>query len=282
MSYNYDVHTAGGVTRVTTQSTSGAPADGPPAAWEATKVHGGALRITAGGDTESAGGLVRHSASPGGTPGGSVIATRARMNGQDTVELEPGLTGSRTLMSQAIKAGLVVEVSPGSYVDARDYRAAPAAGPSGAPAAPSPVPAEVPEVDPGAGVFDHEEDGDWAHDIAPLSQASYDAAQASTTRAVLDGGTFETAAHMLAVSENIDPTLAAEYVQEGYAMYERAAARAIAPVGITEATKGEFYQWARGRRDRLHEAAQRLTSGRDASGFKALAQEFVRQRHGAA
>jgi hypothetical protein len=50
---------------------------------------------------------------------GSVIATRLQVRGMDTVRLDPNNEGSRTHIAAAVKAGLLIETSPGYFADTR-------------------------------------------------------------------------------------------------------------------------------------------------------------------
>lgn len=88
---------------LTCVSSGPPPAVGLQALYEANKVHSSGTRYV-------------HLA---GEPDyrGSVLSTRQRVNGHDTVRLDPHSEGSRTHIAQAVKAGLLVETAPGFYAD---------------------------------------------------------------------------------------------------------------------------------------------------------------------
>jgi hypothetical protein len=197
-----------------------------------------------------------------GAAGGSVLATRQRVMGADTVELIPGTPGSRTNISAALKAGLIEEFAPGQYREAA-ARSAQEAAEEAQP---------EPQQDPGAGVFDAEDDQLWAEDIAPLPQPAYDAAVASGIAAIAHGqGSFEQTAKALSSNAGIEPALAQEYVEQGAAMYERAVARGLEPLGLTGARLQQFYDATREDPKALQDALQRLLHMRDVSGFRDMA-----------
>jgi hypothetical protein len=77
---------------------------------------------------------------------GSIMATRQQSRGQPSVRLDPYNEASRTHLSTAVRLGLVIETSPGFFIDAPQAApAAPATAPIRAaapvaPAAPPPPP----------------------------------------------------------------------------------------------------------------------------------------------
>lgn len=271
---NVSISQHGNVTRV----THGMPVASPIAApREAARVYGGVTRFNMGQDSS-----LTHSGVTSYTVGqdrdtSSVAATFQRLNGVDTVELIPGNPASRTNIRQAIADGLIEPAGPGLW---RDRVAVATKEGSASPAAKAPAAApEKPPVDPGAGVFDPAEDAAWAEDIAPLPQHAYDAAAASVTTAILTGANnFDRAAQKLAEQAAIPLELAHQYVNEGYAMYERIVAKEVAAMGVDEAQRPAFYEWLRTSKSRsLQNAMQSLTAARDITPFRTLALEFKRR-----
>lgn len=203
----------------------------------------------------------------------TVAATFQRVNGQDTVELVPGVPGSRTNVKTAINDGLIIPTGNGQYLDrgqGNNSNAAPAA-----PQAPTEAEPAAP-VDYGLGVFDASEDEDWNAAIEPLPQHSYDSASSSITAAILSGSNnLERAANQLAESAAISPELAQQYVKEGYLMHEALVAREAAAQGVVD--KQAFYSWMRNSKSNaLHSAIQSLTVTRNVQPFRNLAIEFGR------
>lgn len=257
----------GSVTRVTIGgATAAAPTTAPQ---ESTRIASGVTRINMGSD-----GMAGEVIQSGVTKYNSftdrntstVAATLQRVNGQDTVELVPGMAGSRTNVKTAINDGLIIPLGNGQYQDRGHGNNAPTAQ-----AAP-----EADPVDPGQGVFDPAEDEAWNAAIEPLPQHSFDSAAASVTNAILSGaGNLERAAMQLAESAAITPALAAQYVQEGYEMHERIVAREAAALGVTD--KAGFYSWMQEHKNRaLHNAVQSLTAARNVQPFRTLALEYTR------
>ena len=269
---NMNISQQGSITRMTIGQPEAAPVEVP---YESSKVSQGVTRFNTGHGSEvSQSGVTKYTVGQDRNTS-SVAATLQRVNGADTVELIPGNPASRTHIRQALADGLIEPVGPGLWRDkgAAEGSASPAAA----------VPVDGPEaapVDPGVGVFDPAEDEDWNAAIEPLPQFAYDAAAASVTVAVLSGAdNLDKAAHNLAEQTGIPAELAAEYVQEGQAMYERVVAKEVAAMGIDAAQKPAFYEWLRQSKGRaLHQAIQSLTAGRDVAPFRMLALEF--QRYG--
>jgi hypothetical protein len=241
-----------------------------------SKVHQGTVRMTAGGEVEQPG-PARHVVSFDGAPGGSVLATRQRVNGHDTVEIVPGQPGTRTLLRTALQDGLIRETAPGIYEDAKgtdgEQRTA-ADGLAEQQAGQEKQSAEQ------AQYVDSDEETAWASDIEPLPQHAYDAASASAIGAVLRGDNFEDAAKSLAHSAGIAPELAADYVEQGFAKARRMVDRALAPLGLNGERLEQFYEAARQSPQELQDAMQRAWWTNDASGFKAMAVRWKVQNPG--
>jgi hypothetical protein len=265
---NLTIGQHGGTTRVTHGAT---PAEQPaPIEHQAARVGNGVTRMNMGeGGEVSQSGVSKYTVGEDRNTS-SVMATLERVNGKETVELIPGMPGSRTFIRQALAEGLVEAVGNGQY---RDKSASSAE--ATAEGAPEAAPEDV-LVDPGKGVFNPQEDEDWNAAIEPLSQPAYDATAASVTVAVLSGAdNLDRAAANLAEQAAIAPELAAMYVREGHDMYERLVAKEASAAGVQD--KEGFYGWLRETKGRaLHSAIQSLTAGRDVSPFRTLAHEYLR------
>jgi len=260
----------GGIQRLTIGSVA-APV-GPTAPYEATKVRGGVTRYQFGAEAAATtSGTTKHLAGQD-QPTGSVMATLQRHANGDSVELIPGIPGSRTAIKTALADGLIEAVGNGHY---RDRVTGAPVGSDGAPKVTPEAPKDAP-IDPGLGVFDATEDALWAEDIKDLDQSAYDSAAALVTIAVMRGeDNLDKAAMRLSESAGIEPALAAEYVSEGYAMYERVVSNEITAAGVTD--KAAFYGWLQQSRGRaLEQAVQSLTAYRDVGPFRTLAAEWNR------
>lgn len=264
----------GSVTRVTvggaaTHTAAPSSISLPPQ--ETNRVGSGALRFAVGGGEVIQSGVTRHSTFHDRNTS-TVAATLQRVNGHDTVELIPGMSGSRTHVKTAINDGLIIPIGNGQY---QDRGAANSHNSGEAQAAQAPAPEAEVQADPGVGVFSPSEDEDWNAAIEPLPQHSYDSAAASITAAILSGANnLDRAAAQLAESAGIEPALAAQYVQEGHSMYERHVAREAASLGVTD--KEGFYSWMQESKSRqLQNAIQSLSMSRNIQPFKILALEYA-------
>ena len=247
----------------------------PAPVHQSTRVGGGVTSIRFGGESSSVTQhAVTHYRSGQDVQTNSVMATLQRDHNGESVELIPGVRGTRTHLAAALRDGLIVPVGNGHY---RDAGPAGPSEPTAATASPSGDPAETPQ-DPGAGVFDPGEDAAWAADIAPLPSYAYNAALASVSVAVMSGAdNLDRAASQLAGNAAIDPALAANYVQQGHAMYERVVARAAAEAGVQN--KEAFYTWMRQHKgNALRQAVGELVHTRNVSVFRTLAAEYNRRQ----
>jgi hypothetical protein len=230
-------------------------------------------RETVDADASQTEGIARYIATQDGVRGGSVAATLQRHGPNASVELEPGNPASRTLVSEAIRQGLLQRDFSGRLVDAPRQKELVEASQR--------QPDEKPETDPGAEDFDPEQDAEWAKAIEPLSQSSYDAAVASSIGAVIGGNRgFERAAENLAKAAGMQPGDAHAYVQAGYDMYRGVVDRAVGSQGIPTEALEAFYADCRTRQGELQEAIQRVVHMRDVSGFHKLAQKYIRRNGG--
>jgi hypothetical protein len=260
--------TDGGVLRVSRPGSGAAShRNEPQAQWQPTKVHSGTFRVTADGQEAEHAGFARHVESFDGTRGGSVLATMQNSGAAGkTVELVPGIPGTRVQLAQALREGVLRETHPGVYEDV-------AGAPQALEQATQQQAQDSPQ-DPGADYFDQDDTEGWAAAIHDLPQPAYDAAVASVTLAAVTGRGLEDAAKSLASNARLSPELARDFVETGYAVYERAVAAAVEPLGLTGERKAQFYEWARNQPAQLQEAVQLLTHQRDLSGFVKLAGQF--------
>ena len=263
---------AGGTLRATTagSGSSGITRDQPPAQWEATKVHTGALRVTNGQEVEQAS-HSSHSMTFDGTPGGSVMATLQNVGAAGkTVELIPGQPGSRTSLAVALREGVIREAHPGVYEDI-----------SGAPQAieqsmQQQAEEQGPAHDLGSEVFDSEDDQLWAKAIQPMEQGVYDITVSSVTSAAITGSTIECAVSTLVREGRMEPEMARAHVAAGVAMYSRVVERAV---DMSGPRLEEFFSHCRTQPRDLQQAIQELTTQRNPAKFKAMAADFSRHNH---
>ena len=270
------VTTNAGLTRMTIGAVEQPQSLTAPVAYEPNRVSTGVTKLTigsSGNDSIEQSGVTRHNTFHDRNTS-SVMGTMQRVNGVDTVELQPGNSASRTNIKQALKDGLVTPIGNGLYANASEGRSY---QPQQQPAATTDGNAtEQLQADPGAGVFIPEEDAQWQDWIDPLPQHSFDAASAGVTAAVLAGDDgFAKSAAMLAESAGIEVAEALNYVEEGYALHERHVAREAAAMGVTD--KQGFYGWLREAKPQaLHRAIQALSAARDVTPFRVLALEYTR------
>lgn len=255
------------------QAQQGNPLQSQP---EPTRVHGGTLRHTAGGDAVESAAVARHVVTHEGTRGGSVMATVRQDGPARTVELVPGEPSSRTTIAVALREGVIKEVQPGLYADV-------AGAPQQAEQAlqgPQEATSEAPAEDPAQAIFSAADSELFAEAVEPLRQDSFDAAVAGSMLAAALGGTLDDVATTLARSEGLDLQQARALVEQGAALHESALARALTARGITGERKDLFYAHCRERPGQLQEALQQLVYRRDPAGFLALAGPFVKANPG--
>jgi hypothetical protein len=194
-----------------------------------------------------------------------VAATFARSGALQTVELIPGQPATRTDVRSAARAGLIEPDGRGGWRDVANQAAAVAAVEA------STRPEEAPEEPQVGETFDKKDLSLWAEDIAPLDQQVYDSAVSRAMEAAATGQGLEHVAVQLAKSAGMDPALAAEYVQAGTAMYQRATDKALARMGISGQELQEFYAHLRQEQPgNLRHALQKLALQHDTSEFKKL------------
>jgi hypothetical protein len=264
---------SGGAVRV----SFGVPeADAPVSAPAAVRVGNKALRWTAGGAVEQPGGLVKHVHHANGDTGGSVMATRQRVNGQETVLLEPGNPGSRVQLAFALSEGLIREAAPGIYEDLKaadgtqrtmhtveaEQRAQQAAQQEQAQQA-------------GAGVFNDAEDQAYAADMADVPEHAYATSTAMLIQATALGQSSEIAVQALARDAGIDPTQAAERIANSEFYFGQMVTRAALSQGVPEGQVQAFWEHALGNPGPLTNALHFLVRSRDASRMQALAAAWI-------
>lgn len=208
----------------------------------------------------------------------SVMQSLRTEGGKRTVELLPGDPTSRTLLSVALREGLVVETAPGVFVDRNPFAGAGSQeetsgnveAPSGEPEASS------------LGIFDTGEMDIWSQEIAPIPQHSYDRAVAGVTAALatqtperLDG-----VITALAESAGIEPERAREFIETGIEWHAETIARdLIREVSMTREQVDDLWEHLRTRGDRrLAAAIQEVTSMGQSTLFREMAQEFMRRQ----
>jgi hypothetical protein len=164
------------------------------------------------------------------------MSTAKRDRGGISVELTPGDPSSRTVIQTAVRDGLVREVAPGVFVDVT---------PAGQPAQGHPQ-AQPEQQQQAESLFDPQDAEDWAADIEPVPQAAYDNTAARITEAVVTGSfDVDSIAAKLAQEGGMSPELAADYVTQGKALYQRTADAALARQGLEGEDLHDCYSWMR-------------------------------------
>lgn len=233
---------------------------------EMTRVHTGALRCE-GNEVVSVG-VSRYQLGSEAPPSGSVLATRQRSHGHDTVELVPGVASSRTDIRTAIREGLIRETYPGSFEDMK----APAEG------TPQDAPQEQQALTEEQFFSNPEENKIWSDAIEPLSQPSYDRAVSATVAALVSGkDSFESVAKSLAEANGMDPADAQELVDTGHDWHKRTLTADLVKQGlVTPENAEDFYQAARSN-PRLERALLEVAIEGKTSEFRAMALQWKRQ-----
>lgn len=277
-----------GTTRVTSFSAGSERAMAEHAARAAQappsnlRVNYGPLRYSNGVVTEPTENSQRHAVPTEGQSGGSILSTLNSSSGRPSVELQPGVPGSRTLVEVAVRLGYLAHNAQGALVmagtvpqtAARQHKDL-----SDELALLNQL--EVPdETDPTHGGVNAEEEGLWQLDIAPLTQHGHDHAVASVVSNIVHGhGTVESIANTLASTEGMAPAQAREFVDQGIAFHTRIVERAIATAGITdEADVQAFFASTRANPLQLQDAIQKLAHARDLTGFMSMARVYTAGR----
>lgn len=270
----------GGVTRVQHgQLPPEDPASLAATPHTATRVGGKLTRFdgTTGG-AETSSGFARHQhTQERPNHGGSVMQTMRNEGGSKTVQLIPGDESSRTLLSVALRDGLVVETAPGIFTD----RNAPGQTQQGANEAPQAAdkPASTDPLD--ETVFDKGEYAIWAGETAHIPDASYDRAVAGVTAALSTANPekLEGVVRALAQAEGMEPAQAQELIDTGIEWHAASLSKDLQKsMGMTAAQVDGLYDQLRERsHPRLAEAIQRLAVTGRSDVFREIALEFKRQ-----
>jgi hypothetical protein len=230
---------------------------------EANRVHGGVYRATLGSDAEPEhiGISVHNTAND--RPTGSIMATLQSDARGKTVELVPGVPGSRTYLATAIRDGHVKDIGHGRYEDVQAATAEPHEDKQ----EPLEEPQQAPEENP---FMTEEEAKAFTEDIAPLEQHVYDGAVALAMVASVDGADLSKAEERLVKEANMSQEQAEQMVSNVYGLYKDSVIRQLAPDGLTKENADEFFQWCVGK-PQLRAAVQKVGFQHDVSGFRELA-----------
>lgn len=233
-----------------------------------TRVHTGAVRYTAG-DTEAVQqGFARYQHSSGGTEGGSVMQTLQRVNGHMTVELVPGVSGTRTHVALAVKEGIVRQTGSGTYEDVKSPtgQQVTLASVEGSQQQPSAQSSEV---------FTPADDALWGQALAGVPGHAVDSAVAGIANAVANGTDMDSVVRRLVQNTGMNPAEAAQRIEQAAQVQEAALERAMAQAGLQGEQLQAFYDAARANPARLTDALMHLVHGRDASRFIAWGREHA-------
>lgn len=241
-----------------------------------TRVHTGAITYQHGADEAQQAASGRYSAPITGTQGDSVMATLSKF-GTPSVEMQPGNPASRTSLEVAARMGLI-RMEGGAWVDAVNVEGQ-AAALDRALRDEQPEPKDTPDP---LEVFDRDQTIAFADAIAPIPQHAFDIAQSHAIAGLMEGQTLDQLAAEVGAQmarnagQGMEPADGAAVVEQGYALYEDAVARAIAAEGVGAEAKQAFYKALReGHQGPLQDAVQKLVYGNDTSGFRALARQYA-------
>lgn len=243
-----------------------APQPGP-----SSRVHNGAVVHVAGQHEAVQHGTAsrQHGFDRMGTEGGSVMSTRQRVNGQDTVELSPGMPGSRTHIGQALRDGLIREVAAGVYEDARTADGAQRT------LAMNAAEQQQAQPKPSSSAYSADEHALWGEALAGVPEAAVDAAVAGMAKAIASGSDLESVAQRLAQNTGMRPDEAAQRIEQAAQVQEAALERAMAQAGLQGEQLQAFYDAARANPARLTDALMHLVYGGDSSRFVGWGREFA-------
>lgn len=276
----------GGALRVTLGQQQGSSVPDDASSRPTTYVHAGASRYSFGSESaEAVGGVTKHSIhseQQAQSQPGSVAATLQKHQGKDTVELQPGVPGSRTSVESALREGLITRLPGGyGYADAATNGAGlNDAGHTATQAAAvaQQVATQVQQDQAAqradAELFPAEQEQGYAASIASLSQPGYDSAIAGMIASVAHGMPAASVVHALASAEGIELHQAEQHVALGMQRITHAVSAAVAPLGITGDRLQSFFDSAAKQPDQLAQALQQLVHQRDPSAFKAMAKAF--------
>jgi hypothetical protein len=274
------VSQVGGVTRVT---HGAAPQEDRAASAQvsttSTRVGGTVTRFNGlTGEAVSTSGHVQYRSDVNRpNPSGSVMQSIRTEGGSKTVELVPGDPSSRTLLSVAVREGLVVETAPGIFTD----RVAPGQ-PLQAADQTSRESKEQAEDNPLADtIYDPKEMDIWSQEIADIPQHSYDGAVAGVTAALASANPdkLEGVISSLAQSAGLEPEQAREYVETGVEWHAASIARDLEKsLGMSPEQIDRFWDQFRDKpHPRLAEAIGEVVNTGRADVFRELALDFKRR-----
>jgi hypothetical protein len=194
-----------------------------------------------------------------------------------TVELTPGDPSSRTLLSVALREGLIVESAPGHFTD----RNAPGQTQQGANEAPQGND-KATSTDPLDGtVFDKGEYAIWAGETAHIPDASYDRAVAGVTAALSTSNPekLEGVVMALAQAQGMEPEQAQELVTTGIEWHAASLSKDLQKnLGMSSTQVEGLYDQLRERsHPRLAEAIQQLAITGRSDVFREVALDYKRQ-----
>lgn len=270
----------GGVTRVQHgQLPPEDPASLAATPHTATRVGGKLTRFdgTTGG-AETSSGFARHQHTQDRpNHGGSVMQTMRNEGGSKTVQLIPGDESSRTLLSVALRDGLVVESAPGIFTD----RNAPGQTQQGANEAPQADDKAVSDDPLGGTIYDRGEFAIWNAETENIPAHSYSSAVAGVTAALstANPAKLEGVISSLAQSAGMEPEQARELVETGVEWYAASISKDLTrSMGMTSRQVEAMYDSFRERgHPRLAEAMQQVAVTGRIDVFKELALDFKRK-----
>jgi hypothetical protein len=266
----------GGVTRVTHgQQELADPASLAGAPKSTTRVGNKITRFDGTtGAAVTSNGIARYQQGSDRTPAQSVAQSIRTEGSSKTVELVPGDPASRTLLSVALREGLIVETAPGIYADRN--------APQGAQQDPSGAQADAPKDDPLADtVYNAGELATWQGEIADIPQHSYDGAVAGVTAALATANPDKLEGVISALSQTagMEPEQAREYVETGIEWYANSISKDLQKsMGMSAAQVDALYDTFRDRgHPRLAEAIQQVAITGRSEVFRELALDFKRK-----
>lgn len=267
----------------------GVPAEEPTYSTPpATRVVNGGHRFHEDGSAQAIGGVTRHTVNHDGDLGGSIMGTRERRNGHDTVLMTPGDPTTRVQLRFAVQEGLIREVAQGVYADAttadgKQRTAQTVQAEQQQAYQQQQLQQQQQQAADNAGIFDPDEDAEFAAEFASVPDHTFRSAMASMINTVATGGDFTRAAATLAREAGVGHERAAEMVGVAHEAQERIVSRALAKVGIGEDMKQAAYASFREEPGKLLNAMHYLMHGRDVSQFQDMGRAWLAktQRHAA-